>query len=231
VDKEDAAAEKYKVAYARYEVRKQKYNAGHGDISDDSDDAPVKRGKKAAAPKELTKGGKKKKAKKERDPNMPKKGLNPYMFYSQKRTKEIRAKDLKVQQKDALRVATAEWNSMTTHQKQPYLDMAARDKERHAAALKVYLASKGETPKDEVERPPKKGLNPYMFFSRERVKQIRAANPGIEQKVALREATAEWNSFSDQQKKPYLEMAARDKQRHDQEYISYLSRTGASLKK
>jgi len=102
--------------------------------------------------------------------------------------------------------------------------MATKDKERHRIALEAYLATKGEVPKSNERKAPKKGLNPFMFFSQQRVKEIRAADPMVQQKDALRQASAQWKSMSDAQKQPYLDKATADKARHKDELVEFLTR-------
>ena len=110
----------------RYKKKKDKYDEDYDEGMDEK--------------REEEDGSKKKKRKKkDKDPNMPKKGLNPYMFFSQQKVREIRASDPLVQQKDALRQASAIWSGMSEAEKQPYVEMSARDKERHARELEEYL--------------------------------------------------------------------------------------------
>lgn len=226
LSQEDLAAEKYRKAYERFQLRKARYQEAHPDSGDDEEDEDGDFEEDGRKRKKSDKAsGKAKKKKKEKDPNMPKKGLNPYMIFSRKRVKEIRVHDPKVQQKDALRMASAEWKAMSDAQKKPYLDAAEKDKIRHQEELRAYLESRGEDPDVHSEhRAPKKGLNPYMFFSRERVKEIRAQNPDIQQKDALRMATAQWKTMSDHEKRPYLEMAEKDKIRHQEEMAEFQRR-------
>jgi len=61
---------------------------------------------------------------------------------------------------------------------------------------------------------PKKGLSAYMFFSQDQRTKIQAENPEAgfgEIGKLLGEA---WKKLSDNEKKPYTDMAERDKQRY-----------------
>jgi len=135
LNQEESLSNKYQKALERFEKRKTKYEQYHSDSEDggkdeddDDSDRPKKknkggvglkpiRGPKPGIIEKFSKKDLKKKKKKEKDPNAPRKGLNPYMFFSQARVKEIRAADPMIQQKDALRAATAQWNGMTEAEK------------------------------------------------------------------------------------------------------------------
>ncbi len=99
----------------------------------------------------LNKKGKKVKAKK--DPNKPKKAKNAYMFYSAEKNAEVKTK-LSTEQDDGTlkapkgsEVAKAVgkmWQDLSEAEKQPYVLMYTKDKERYEAEMEAYNTSKGE---------------------------------------------------------------------------------------
>lgn len=72
------------------------------------------------------------------------------MFYSRKRTQELRNKDnkeVKTPNKEHLKQAGVEWGQMSAKQKQPFVDMAIEDKARYARELEAYQNSQAQPPK------------------------------------------------------------------------------------
>ena len=81
-----------------------------------------------------------KKPKKTRDPNMPKRNLNSYMFFSPNMVKELKEKS-GLTHKEATVKAGEMWSKMTEADKKPFVDMAEEDKERYTREMAEY---KGE---------------------------------------------------------------------------------------
>jgi len=94
-----------------------------------------------------------KKVKKTRDPNMPKRNLNSYMFYSPNMVKELKEKS-EMTHKEATVKAGEMWSQMTEADKQPFVDMAEADKERYAREMAEF---RGEevAPKKVVKKTTK----------------------------------------------------------------------------
>jgi non-histone chromosomal protein 6 len=78
-----------------------------------------------------------KKAKKTRDPNLPKRNLNSYMFYSPNMVKELKAKS-NMTHKEATVKAGEMWGQMSDADKKPFVDMASADKERYVREMAAF---------------------------------------------------------------------------------------------
>lgn len=63
---------------------------------------------------------------------------------------------------------------------------------------------------DGIKRP----TSDYIFFSNEKRKSIQQANPQMKQTEIAKKLGALWKTLSDDDKKPYREMAAKDKERY-----------------
>ncbi|KAI8088028.1 high mobility group box domain-containing protein [Gilbertella persicaria] len=64
---------------------------------------------------------------------------------------------------------------------------------------------------------PKRGLSAYMYFSQEQRQSVKDANPGVTFGQIGKLLGEKWKSMSDEEKKPYNEKAAKDKERYEQE--------------
>ena len=74
---------------------------------------------------------------------------------------------------------------------------------------------------------PKGALTAYMFFVKAKRASVLADNPGMEKSVteAAKVTGALWRALSENEKEPYLTLAAEDKARHAREMRSYLAST------
>ncbi|CAO1635030.1 unnamed protein product [Jaminaea pallidilutea] len=68
---------------------------------------------------------------------------------------------------------------------------------------------------------PKRALSAYMFFSQDQREKTKNDNPNATFGEIGRILGATWKEMSDAQKKPYIDMAERDKKRAEQEKAAY----------
>ncbi|OCH88936.1 hypothetical protein OBBRIDRAFT_733483, partial [Obba rivulosa] len=84
-------------------------------------------------------------------------------------------------------------------------------------------APKAKAKKD--PKAPKRALSAYMFFSQDWRERIKAENPDAGFGEIGKLLGAKWKELDDSEKKPYIEQAARDKARAEQEKTEYDVRT------
>jgi len=88
-------------------------------------------------------------------------------------------------------------------------------------SLRKKAKKKPKKKKKKAKKPertgPKKGLSAYMFFCKAKRKEVAAANPDLKAVDILKKMGAIWNAFSDEEKKPYNDLAAQDKERYQRE--------------
>ncbi len=72
---------------------------------------------------------------KKRDPNKPKRALTGFMFYSKQRRAEVQRESPELKFVDVGRQLGEEWKRMPKAAKQPYEDLAIKDKERYKDAM------------------------------------------------------------------------------------------------
>ncbi|KAI0085590.1 high mobility group box domain-containing protein [Irpex rosettiformis] len=80
-------------------------------------------------------------------------------------------------------------------------------------------AGRGKAKKD--PKAPKRALSAYMFFSQDWRERVKAENPDAGFGEIGKLLGARWKELSDEEKKPYIEQAARDKDRAEQEKKDY----------
>jgi len=91
-------------------------------------------------------------------------------------------------------------------------------KPRRKAAEKAEKTSrKGKKDRN----APKRALSAYMFFSQDWRERIKAENPDAGFGEVGKLLGAKWKELDDEDKKPYIEQAAKDKTRAEEEKATY----------
>lgn len=97
----------------------------------------------------------------------------------------------------------------------------AAESKTKSSTSKAAAASKG---KKKDKDAPKRPLSAYMFFSQDHRERVKAENPEAGFGDVGRLLGAKWKEMSDAQKKPYNDMANRDKARAEAEKAAYAKR-------
>ncbi|KAI0744791.1 high mobility group box domain-containing protein, partial [Earliella scabrosa] len=88
------------------------------------------------------------------------------------------------------------------------------------AAEKAEKAPKGKKGGKDP-KAPKRALSAYMFFSQDWRERIKAENPDAGFGEIGKLLGAKWKELDEEEKKPYLDQAAADKARAEQEKNEY----------
>ena len=121
---------------------------------------------------------------------------------------------------------------MTEEQKIPYKESALEDKSRFERDMEGYDApeASSESESDNGRRrrrrkkdpnEPKRALSAYLFFGQEKREEVKQANPEAKQPEIIRILGAMWRNLSDEDKIPFNEKAALDKQRYARQKAQY----------
>lgn len=95
---------------------------------------------------------------------------------------------------------------------------ATKTSKRKAAADKEK-APRAKAKKD--KNAPKRALSAYMFFSQDWRERVKAENPDASFGEIGKLLGTKWKELDDEEKKPYIEQAARDKERAEQQKKDY----------
>jgi structure-specific recognition protein 1 len=97
---------------------------------------------KPKAPKKETTGTKKRKEKKVKDPNAPKRGLAPYIIFTQARRASLTKENPSLNHKEIISAMSKEWNALSESDKAPYVKKAEIDKARYKREMEAYNKKK-----------------------------------------------------------------------------------------
>lgn len=95
--------------------------------------------REAVLPLETPAPKKKTRSKKERDPNMPKRPLTAYMFFSKDITPYIKQQYPSLTFGELGTLIAARWAKLSGEEREPYYRSARDDKERYDKAMNVYV--------------------------------------------------------------------------------------------
>lgn len=118
----------------RYKGSMEKYQPPESSSESDSDDSRKK---------------KRKKKKKSKDPNKPKRSMSSFMFFANENRSSVRKEhpDLKIT--EVGKKLADMWKELSKEEKQKYLDMADKDKDRYKKAMDGYKPGTEEPPSEE----------------------------------------------------------------------------------
>ncbi|KAJ7584779.1 high mobility group box domain-containing protein [Mycena floridula] len=103
---------------------------------------------------------------------------------------------------------------------------AGSDKPKRKAAEKADKANTRKTKKD--PNAPKRALSAYMFFSQDWRERIKTENPDAGFGEVGKLLGAKWKELDDEEKKPYQDMATKDKERAETEKSAYDGKKSAA---
>merc|ERR1712223_477487 len=160
-----------------------------------------------------------------KDPNKPKEAKSPFIFFNAEFSLKIREEnpDSHMTVREVAKAVSAKWQSLTDQEKQKYIQMAEKDKIRHEEEMKTYQAPPPVMVAVKDKNAPKAAKNAFMFFNAEFSLKIRAENPDSHMTVGevAKAVCAKWQSLTDQEKQKYIQMAEKDKIRHEEEMKNY----------
>jgi len=79
-----------------------------------------------------------KKARKEKDPNAPKRARTPYIIFATEERPKAKEANPNLGFGQLTKVVSDKWKAMSDAEKAPYVEKAAKDKERYASDIKNY---------------------------------------------------------------------------------------------
>lgn len=111
----------------------------------------------------------------------------------------------------------AKWNSMSEEDKTPFLETAARDRDRYKREMAIYKPARDSN-------KPKRPTTAFMLFMADFRKEMAGKEPegGVS---ALAKAGGErWRAMSDEDKRRYVEMQNQEKVRYEASMDEYRRR-------
>lgn len=155
-----------------------------------------------------------------KDPNAPKRVKSNYIFFCIEQRDKVKTDNPKMEAKDITRELGRIWrDDLNDKQKAVFTKKSEKDKERYQKEMIGYeppvnLASTSTGKKERTG--PKKAKTSYICFC-----QVKREDIKNESGLSAKDITAElgrlWRGMDDDDKKPYVELADKDKERYGEE--------------
>lgn len=158
----------------------------------------------------------------------PKKPLSAWLIFNTKKVAEL--KETGIDHKTAFQKSAEAWKEMTEKAKKPFLDLAKKDEERHAKQLKEledkgYFTMPDGTKSTEADVDvkkkwgkdvtlPKRATPAYMFYSMEKLKEIKEKFKIEKQGDAMKKCGELWSAMTEKERSKYVKKQEQDAERY-----------------
>ena len=175
------------------------------------------------------------------DPNKPKRAMTAYFCFTSERRAQIAAERPELASNVTLMAKTLgkEWKELDEEARKPFAALAEKDKERYQKEMKDYKpldkilvtnpsklqkkkAAKAARKKRKDKNAPKKAMGSYMYFTQAMRPKLLEENPELGLTGVAQRCGALWKELSEEDKAPYIELAATDKERYAKEMETYV---------
>jgi len=199
-------------------------------------------GKKAAKPKTKKQLREEEKARREaealklsgkrrkitkRNPDAPKRGKSPYIFFSMEKREAVK-QELGAEAKttEIMKRVAAMWNLLDPSQKEIYNQRAEEDKIRYENEVKNFdgllrLPAKGKNGKIKDPNAPKRGMSAFLLYSRDTRESVKAERPELKTSEISKVLGEKWKLLDDASKTPWVERAQVESERYRSEAAAY----------
>jgi len=168
-----------------------------------------------------------------RNPNAPKHPISAYLFFVAESRSRLSKESPSMPFGDMAKKIGAQWKAMSGAERSAYEIMAGKDKVRYEQQLQSYvkyesdgirnLTTSNHMPNEPQKRrkraanAPKHPVSAYLFYVAEQRRLLSMSNPGKSFKELATEIGGRWKSLAEEERMPYAESAARDKERYERE--------------
>jgi hypothetical protein len=167
--------------------------------------------------------------KKVKDPNAPKRGKSSYIFFCVDKRQEIIDANPEMPAKEIIQQLGNMWRSLSTKDKQKYVDQSNKDRQRYENEMSTYVPPEnlGVSVK-KTKDGPKRGRTAYIFFCTEQRPVLKEEDPDLNTKEITSRLGAKWKSLSEDDKSPYIKLAEEDKKRYEKDKLNWANNSETS---
>jgi hypothetical protein len=172
-----------------------------------------------AKPKAPAEGKKRKAATGSKAPKRP---LTAFIMYMSDNRDRIKSQNPESTFGGLSKIGAVEWKSVKPNIREKYEAAALRDKERYAKEMETYVPDPADKKKRKIHKDPdapKKPKSAYIFFVNSRLDKVRKTHPDWKMTEVMTSMGTEWKALSDKDKKPFNDLAAKDKKRYLDEKV------------
>jgi high mobility group protein B2 len=173
---------------------------------------------------------KKRRNRRNKDPNRPKRAMSAFMFFSNANREIVKAQSPNLSFTEIAREIGSRWKNLRSSDKAPYQTLADQDRARYEEEKRMYTPdpkylvqdTKNGKPKKDPNAP-KRAMSGFMFFSNHMRPKLKQRHPDITFLELGTEIGKLWRGLSATKRKPYMQLAAEDKARYQEEKANYVA--------
>jgi hypothetical protein len=160
-----------------------------------------------------------------KDPLAPKRGKTSYIFFCVKKRNEIKESYPDMSAKEIIKELGKVWRSLSDDEKETYVNMSVKDRNRYEEEISNYVAPTNIgflNPKKTKRSGPKRGLTAYIYFCKDHRDTLKEEQPELSTKEITTGLGKKWKELTDDEKVPFVKLAANDKTRYEKEKETYV---------
>ncbi|XP_019862547.1 PREDICTED: high mobility group protein DSP1-like [Amphimedon queenslandica] len=165
-----------------------------------------------------------------KDRSRPRGRMTPYAFFVQERREYYRRHGVPVEFTAFSKECSSLWKELKDDEKSRFQKMSEDDKERFRKESASYHASLGQPYRDSNSKrgrkrkepgQPKRNMCAFLHFCAEKRPKLRVESPAASIGALAKQLSLAWKVMTPDQKRPYEDMAMRDKLRYEQQKQAY----------
>lgn len=177
----------------------------------------------------------KKKKKGNKDPNRPKRNMSAFFLYSNANRDRVKAENPDAKFGDIAKYLSAEFKSISSHEKSRWDQLAAEDKERYQREMEDYEPPSDDSDSDSDDGggkkkkkkkkkdpdAPKRNQSSFFLYSNATRNDVKAANPNARFGEIAQIISRHFKALPEEERAYWDEKAAQDKERYQREMAAY----------
>lgn len=157
--------------------------------------------------------------------NAPKRPIGPFFIYMKENREHIKRDNPEATFTEIPKIGAAEWAALKPNVSAKYVAMAEKDRQRYATEMASYVPDPEDKKKKRKKKDPNAPKRPsvaYIFYVKSRLDSIKKAHPDYKMTEVMTNIGAEWRGLDARAKRPFEDLAAKDKVRYTNESAKYV---------
>lgn len=151
----------------------------------------------------------------------PKRPATAYNLYCKAERTKIMTENPEITNREIFKETAVRWKDMDAREKAKFEYLAQGDKRRYSEELENQPAKTAKKKRKRDPDAPKPPVSAYIFFSKAVREEVKGGNPDFDQKQVLSRIGEMWSAMDDRQRAKYVNDAAQDKVRYENEKADY----------
>jgi hypothetical protein len=156
--------------------------------------------------------------------NAPKRPIGPFFIYMKENREHIKRDHPEATFTEIPKIGAAEWAALKPAVSAKYVALAEKDRLRYANEMASYVPDPEDKKKKRKKKDanaPKRPSTAYIMYVKSRLDQVQKAHPDYKMTEVMTALGAEWRGLDARTKRPYEELATKDKTRYNNEMAKY----------